>query len=160
MKKGFTLIELLVVIAIIGLLTAIVTSNFSQSKGRARDAKRVSDIGNLQLALALYFDRCNFYPGQLTTTWTAPSGTSCNSNNVTLGNYIAQIPSFPTTGISGQTAYDYAVDTDRLDYYLHTKLEYASDVIKDGLSAVPSWYSGSVTCSSVPATREYCLGPK
>jgi prepilin-type N-terminal cleavage/methylation domain-containing protein len=61
-KKGFTLVELIVVIAIIGILTGIVTTNFASSRSRARDAKRISDLGHIQLALELYFDRCKQYP--------------------------------------------------------------------------------------------------
>jgi prepilin-type N-terminal cleavage/methylation domain-containing protein len=62
LKKGFTLVELIVVIAIIGILTGIVTTNFASSRSRARDAKRISDLGHIQLALELYFDRCKQYP--------------------------------------------------------------------------------------------------
>jgi general secretion pathway protein G len=61
-KNGFTLIELLVVLAIIAILTAIVTTNFTTSKSKARDAKRVSDIAQIQLALEMVFDKCNAYP--------------------------------------------------------------------------------------------------
>src|SRR3954464_9740768 len=61
-QKAFTLIELMITVAIIALLTAIILTNLNQPKVRARDAKRVSDIGQLQLALELFFDRCNRYP--------------------------------------------------------------------------------------------------
>ena len=42
--KGFTLIELLVVIAIIGLLSTMAVVSLNSARGKARDAKRVSDI--------------------------------------------------------------------------------------------------------------------
>ncbi|OGF28605.1 hypothetical protein A2477_00750 [Candidatus Falkowbacteria bacterium RIFOXYC2_FULL_47_12] len=46
MKKcqGFTLIELLVVIAIIGLLSTMAVVSLNSARGKARDAKRVSDV--------------------------------------------------------------------------------------------------------------------
>ena len=53
-KKGFTLIELLIVIFIIGLLATIVTISISGVKSKSRDAKRVSEITQLQVALDNY----------------------------------------------------------------------------------------------------------
>jgi prepilin-type N-terminal cleavage/methylation domain-containing protein len=65
-QKGFTLVELLVVIAIIAILTGIVATNFTSARSRARDAKRISDLGHIQLAIELYFDRCKQYPEPVT----------------------------------------------------------------------------------------------
>lgn len=53
-SKGFTLIELLVVIAIIGLLSSVVLASLNTARERARDARRLSDIRQVQLALDLY----------------------------------------------------------------------------------------------------------
>ncbi len=61
-KNGFTLIELVVVIAIIGMLFAIVTALFSGAQAKSRDAKRVSDIKELQNALALFINSNGIYP--------------------------------------------------------------------------------------------------
>ena len=52
-NKGFTLIELLVVIAIIGLLASIVLVSLGPARARARDAKRISDIRQISLAMEL-----------------------------------------------------------------------------------------------------------
>jgi len=69
MKKlrGFTLIELLMVIAIIGILSSIVMVSLGSSKTKSRDAKRVSDIKTLQLALATYYSDNLFYPTTLSS---------------------------------------------------------------------------------------------
>lgn len=64
-RKGFTLIELMVVVAIIGILSAIVVSNFASARAQSRDAKRLSDVSQLQLALEHYFDINNSYPAAL-----------------------------------------------------------------------------------------------
>ncbi len=62
-KKGFTLIELLVVISIIGLLSSVVLASLNSARAKARDARRLSDIHQIQLALALYYDdNNNTYP--------------------------------------------------------------------------------------------------
>src|SRR3989338_6260996 len=61
-KRGFTLIELLVVIAIIGLLSTLAVVAMSNARQKARDAKRVSDIKQVQSALDLYVTDKNGYP--------------------------------------------------------------------------------------------------
>lgn len=55
-KKGFTLIELLVVIAIIGILSSVVLASLNSAREKSRDARRVSDIKQIQLALELFAD--------------------------------------------------------------------------------------------------------
>lgn len=62
MRRGFTLIELLVVIAIIGVLSAVVLASLNTARGKARDAKRLSDMHQLQSALELYNLKNGGYP--------------------------------------------------------------------------------------------------
>jgi len=59
---GFTLIELLVVIAIIGLLATLAVISLNNARAKSRDAKRVSDIRQVQTALELYFSDNDLYP--------------------------------------------------------------------------------------------------
>lgn len=61
-QKGFTLIELLVVIAIIGLLSTLAIVALNSARTKSRDAKRVSDIKQVQTALELYFADQDSYP--------------------------------------------------------------------------------------------------
>lgn len=60
--KGFTLIELLVVIAIIGILSSVVLASLNTARTKARDAKRLSDMRQMQLALEFYYDSFGRYP--------------------------------------------------------------------------------------------------
>ncbi len=162
--RGFTLIELLVVIAIIALLTGIVITSLTGSKAKARDAKRISDIGNIQLALELYFDRCKQYPLTITGTLTDINQTTCPTTptQISLASYISVMPTPPS---SSPVAYDYATFADSsgnlVDYVLHTKLESYNDVMKDSLPSFPtgSW-STSFACTSSSGTTDYCRGPK
>lgn len=61
-KSGFTLIELLVVIAIIGILASVVLASLSQARNKAKDAKRISDMKQIQTALELYYNDNGRYP--------------------------------------------------------------------------------------------------
>lgn len=61
-QKGFTLIELLVVIAIIGILSSVVLASLNSAREKARDAKRISDMKQIQIALELYYDINGIYP--------------------------------------------------------------------------------------------------
>lgn len=62
MKKGFTLIELLVVIAIIALLSTLAVVALGSAREKARDAKRLSDVKQIQTALELYYTDQSDYP--------------------------------------------------------------------------------------------------
>jgi len=91
-ERGFTLIELLVVIAIIGILSSVVLASLNSARKKGRDARRIADVKQLQLALELYYDANSGYPSAIST-----------STLVTPG-YIAAIPTDPTTLV----AYSYA----------------------------------------------------
>ncbi len=82
---GFTLVELLVVIAIIGILASIILVSLNSAKVQARDAKRISDLKEIQLALELYYDSNNYYPIKL------------SANNLVSNGYISVIPTDPTS---------------------------------------------------------------
>lgn len=59
---GFTLIELLVVVAIIGILSSVIVSSLSTIKLKTRDAKRISDLKQIKIALESYFLDNGYYP--------------------------------------------------------------------------------------------------
>jgi general secretion pathway protein G len=60
--KGFTLIELLVVIAIIGLLSSMSVYAINVARMKARDARRMADIRQIQTALDFYHDDNSEWP--------------------------------------------------------------------------------------------------
>ncbi|MEK7568866.1 MAG: type II secretion system protein [Patescibacteria group bacterium] len=61
-QKGFTLVELLVVIAIISLLSSIVLTSLNSARMKARDARRLSEMRQIQLALEMYYHANGNYP--------------------------------------------------------------------------------------------------
>jgi prepilin-type N-terminal cleavage/methylation domain-containing protein len=160
-KRGFTFIELLVVIAIIGILTAIVTSNFATSKSKARDAKRVSDIAQIQLALEMVFDKCNAYPQGISKTSAIPldpvSGTFCrklgSNSNYVLGDFISVVPQESPTQL-----YTYAKNTTApfVDYVLRAKLENDSSALADDADGTIL----GTDCSDSANGYYYCVQPK
>ena len=65
-QSGFSLLELLVVIAIIGIMVTLSMFALDQARQSSRDARRKSDLHNIQNGLEQYYANCNFaYPTPL-----------------------------------------------------------------------------------------------
>lgn len=145
-KRGFTLIELLVVIAIIAVLTAMVITNFYSSRGKARDAKRISDIAQIQLALEQYFNKNSSYPA---------SDSGLTPAVLVTDGYISVLPTDPTS----KAKYIYITNSSSpyYNYVLKATLEYPNSATADALSGNP--IAGVVTDCN-PASVTYCVGPK
>ncbi|MFH1232445.1 MAG: type II secretion system protein [Patescibacteria group bacterium] len=126
-QKGFTLIELLVVIAIIGLLSTLAVVALNNARMKARDARRVTDVKQMQTALELYYNDAGKYPASvatgsttsgtcLSTSSTTPEASGftavCNPGGVI---YMAMVPFSPTpvdAGCATSTDYAYTRDDD------------------------------------------------
>lgn len=61
-QKGFTLIELLIVIAVIGILASVVLVGLGPIQKQGRDARRISDLKQIQNGLELYYGKNGAYP--------------------------------------------------------------------------------------------------
>ena len=141
---GFTLIELLVVIAIIGVLASVVLASLSGARRKSRDARRITDIKQIQLALELYFDGVgnSKYPAASTScSATTANGLEALSSN----GYIPQVPHDPL-GTASTLCYRYAtltVANDRTTYHLGATLEDTTNKAltndKDQPIAVSDW---------------------
>lgn len=81
-QAGFTLIELLVVISIIGLLSSVVLASVAQARVKGRDAARMQQIHQIDLAVQLYIANTGKAPDlQGTCPVTIPN---LDANNVLL----------------------------------------------------------------------------
>ncbi|MDO8522370.1 MAG: type II secretion system protein [bacterium] len=153
-NKGFTLIELLVVIAIIGILSSVVLASLNTARQKGRDARRISDVKQIQLALELYYDSNQFYPLTI--------GTTASSVLIT-GSYISSIPVDPVSNVTysyaplataGATTAATACSSSSVcaSYVLLATLENTTNTV---LSSDVDTGLGALTCTD-PA---YCVTP-
>lgn len=144
--KGFTLIELLVVIAIIGILASIVLASLNSARVKSRDARRVADIKQIQLALELYYNDNAKYPATTTSLATT---------------YISVVPTDPQTGGS----YKYAglgSGATCTSYHLGAALEQTTVVTGSPLSNDADALAGTACTGSLAdfsgADAQDCAG--
>ncbi len=100
MKKGFTILEMMIAVAIIGLLAAATFTFLDSAKVNGRDARRLSDVGEIRNGLNLYFtDKSVFpvYPSGITIT-----GEDDFSTLLIEGEYMFDVPADPMSPV-----YDY-----------------------------------------------------
>lgn len=105
-NKGFTLIELLVVIAIIGLLSTLSVIALNSAREKARNARRVSDMKQIQTALELYFNDVGRYPATTDLVF-LPTGQIATGTKV----YMSILPRNPmprNDGTCTDQEYSYA----------------------------------------------------
>lgn len=145
--RGFTLIELLVVIAIIGLLSSVVLASLNGARKKGRDARRVSDLKQLQVALELYYSDNGAYP-VLTTVNTTMAGFVTALTPLVTGGDVPNIPTDPnTTGI-----YYYKSTAGGTFYCLGATLETTP-------LPVSSCNTGASGMNAAAPTGNYVVGP-
>ena len=152
-QGGFTLIELLIVIAIIGILSSIVLVSLNSARGKARDAKRVSELKQIQKAIEMYYNDYGYYPtcgGKDVCSSTGYSG----SISTLLSVYGISIPNDPINE-SGSYGYYYArtykktgnsslISTGlKTDYILATRLESLNRTFSGWNNGNLNWLEGN-----------------
>jgi len=135
-ERGFTLIELLVVIAIIGILSSVVLASLNSARQKSRDARRIGDVKQLQLAMEMYYDSNSTYPDTI--------------SDLVSGSFIPVAPTDPQTS----SAYTYATSSDASSYVIRATLETDHSVLDGDIDGTVY----SVDCSDSP-TYYYCVQP-
>lgn len=144
-RLGFTLIELIVVIAIIGLLASILTTWLNDTRKKSRDARRIADLKQIQLATQLYFDKNASYPSTL---------------SLLVPTFIAAIPKDPV----GNVSYIYEQTQGGASYHIGANLEdVANAALQSDADINTSNITGSDTADCLGATTSgrscYDLAP-
>ena len=129
-QKGFTLIELLVVIAIIGILSSVVLASLNTAREKSRDAKRIADVKQLQLALEFYFDGHRTYPSAIDKTHLVDTG------------YIATIPQPPPGTNEADYRYE-PIGAGCTDYHIGVTLEADDHTVLQSDTDAPSGTTGT-----------------
>lgn len=150
-RSGFTLLELIVVMAIIGILATMTVGSFQSSRIKANDARRKSDLKQIQAALEQYHADFGSYPasasdgtilgcgvGTATCAW--GSAFSITSGAV----YMNKLPS----DLSPQRYFYVGSSTGR-SYQLFTALQNTRDNDNQTFTAItPNCASsGTVACT-------------
>jgi aspartyl-tRNA(Asn)/glutamyl-tRNA(Gln) amidotransferase subunit B len=128
-KKGFTLAEIVVTISIILLILIIGVTSISRIRENTRNANRVNDIKQIQLALEMYRSDTGSYPESLNF------GSSLNNPTHINIVYLGKVPSNPEPRDDGncpEEEYSYSSDGDF--YYIEFCLGRKIGEISAGLN--------------------------
>jgi general secretion pathway protein G len=130
-RNGFTLIEILIVVAIIAILASVVLVGLGPTQQAGRDARRISDLSEVQNGLELYYNKCGAYPGTSACAAGDPTGgwSGLSSAVVSAGVGItAAFPNDPTVSKS----YAYWYGANNTTYVVGAILENTSNAVFTG----------------------------
>ncbi|HEY0980462.1 MAG TPA: type II secretion system protein [Candidatus Paceibacterota bacterium] len=140
---GFTLIELLVVIAVIGILASVILASLNSARGKAKDAKKVSELRSLSTALQMYYDQYATVPPNNNPCCWVPIDATLFAPIVS-GGFISNVPP-PAASADAYYYYDYGT-------YVMLAV-YVSDKYGPGSRG---WHC-SDAAAGVPGSKYYCL---
>lgn len=148
-EKGFTLIELVIVTAILGIFFAALLNilNPLEQFSKANDARRKSDLGQIQKALESYYQDNGRYPKQFSSTdYRIQGKTGVIPWGGTWQPYINVVPKDP-----GKYQYVYySPDTSYgQTYYLFASLDRKTDP--------QTCFKNGNKCTNAPGSKA-CIG--
>jgi prepilin-type N-terminal cleavage/methylation domain-containing protein len=152
-RKGFTLIEILIVVAIIAILASVVLVGLGPTQQAGRDARRISDLHEVQNGLELFYNKCGYYPGtgtggacgsaQVAGGTDVAAYTSMSTALTALGVGVSSVPNDPSNAAPHQ--YSFATDGASATVYV------LGAVLENPAGSVFTSYSAPVTTANKPA---------
>jgi len=151
-KRGFTLIEILIVVAIIAILASVVLVGLGPTQQAGRDARRLSDLHEVQNGLELYYNKNGAYPIPNPATW-AQLSTALNGAGVGVNS----VPNDPSSGKN----YIYAWNTGATTYELAASMESGNGSEWTNYTAPANFtqagITGGATLTCTQAALQYCV---
>jgi len=152
--RGFTLIEMLIVITIIAVLASMILVGMGGARAKARDARRIGDLHNVQNALELYYANNGTYPTgtyNSPTEWDTFAGILINAN---IG--VHRIPKDPLD--NNTYYYRYEANSDGTNYVLGAQLETQDSSLDNDIDGTPI---STINCGTGDHTTDkiYCIEP-
>lgn len=162
-RKGFTLIEILIVVAIIAILASVVLVGLGPTQEAGRDARRISDLSEVQNGLELYYNKYGIYPGTAAGVVGAPAATTWASVSASVtGANVGITSAFPNDPSSGKS-YQYWYNAANSHYVVGAHLENANNSVFTSYTA-PSIVGFTANVASgaptdcLSASSDYCAG--
>ena len=149
-NSGFTLIEILIVVAIIAILASVVLVGLGPTQQSGRDARRISDLHEVQTGLELYYSKYGAYPTSSSVNGSAYSAMSSLLKSSGIG--VSSVPQDPSAG----KTYYYATTGDASSYLLMATLENKSNSVFINYTA-PSTTGYTVGDTISCTSPNYCI---
>lgn len=166
-KKGFTLIEILIVVAIIAILASVILVGLGPTQEAGRDARRVSDLAEVQNGLELYYNACGNYPGPTTGCGVAAIVAPGYANMALSLKAVASlginsVPNDPAN--TGTHVYKFGTTGGSATHYvLQATLENASGTVFSSYTAPANLSTNDAAgdtglpCTDTLAAPDYCV---
>ena len=152
--RGFTLIEMLIVITIIAVLASMILVGMGGARAKARDARRIGDLHNVQNALELYYANNGTYP---TGTYNSSTEWDTFATELTDANIgVHRIPKDPLD--NGTYYYRYEANADGTNYVLGAQLETEDSSLDNDIDGTPI---STINCGTGDHNQDtiYCIEP-
>lgn len=160
LRKGFTLIEILIVVAIIAILASVILVGLGPTQQAGRDARRLSDITEVQNGLELYYSKFGGYPGDANGANGGPESYSSMGAALTgAGIGVSQFPNDPSSGGTYYYGNNGTSGSLGSSYILAAKLENASNTAFTNYKG-PTYNSGWFASGDNPGSCTpsiYCV---
>jgi prepilin-type N-terminal cleavage/methylation domain-containing protein len=150
-REGFTLIEILIVVAIIAILASVVLVGLGPTQQAGRDARRISDLSEVQNGLELYYNAKGQYPAPASGAWSAGLASSLTGAGVG----VSSVPNDP----SSNRTYQYWYSTGQTSYVLGAQLEnLQNSVFNNYHAASTTGMTQTVPAGTVSIVPADCAG--